>query len=346
MPVDREVLKETLREAVGGDGELYSFLEQKLLAQEDLATKFVGGYMRDKDYRTKTQALAEDRRKWEAEAGQADQYKQQVDQYRQLLETAEGEKAKVLRDLGKQKESLQGAYARLQHIKEMYQLSDDDIPTYKDLIDTKAKGKPVDHSDIDIDSKLQALEDKLTKYLAEKLVPELGGMARLPGIFDGVREEHRELTGKKLTQKEHDELLNEAERRAKSGRPVSYMQLWEEKYNVPELRQKQHDQTFEKELRAKWDAEQKARLSEQALQGISPVAPEQQGLRTSNILNHKFQLHEEAPAGAPKSREAPSAADRQALSGADRASRRFLERRANGVPMGAPDERKAPTKVA
>ena len=80
--------------------------------------------------------------------------------------------------------------------------------------------------------------------------------------------------------------------------------------------------------------------------GIHPTAPHQEGLRTSHIFDHKFNVHEGGTGEAPKPREMPSAAERQALSGAERATKRHLERRANGIPMGAPDERKNPTKVA
>ena len=148
-----------------------------------------------------------------------------------------------------------------------------------------------------------------------------------------------------MSKKEHEELLAEADRRARSGQPISYEQLWQEKYEVSGLRQKKHDDDLEKKLRSKWDDEQKAKLSEQALQGIHPTAPDQNGLRTSNILEHKFRVHEETPGAAPKVKEAPSSTERSALTGAERAGKRFLERRANGIPMGAPDERKA-NKVA
>src|SRR5215831_13135829 len=168
MPVDRDTLKATIREAVGDDGELYSLLEQKLLANDETATKFVGGFMRDKDYRTKTQALASDR---QTLADEKRTMEGQVDQYRQLLEAAETDKAKVLRDLAGHKESLSGAYARLKHIKELYQLSDQDIPDYQDLIDTRQRGKPVDTS-TDIESRLADFKKEITRdigtYLTEK----------------------------------------------------------------------------------------------------------------------------------------------------------------------------------
>jgi hypothetical protein len=346
MPVDKETLKTTIREAVGEDGELYSLLEQKLLANDETATKFVGGFMRDKDYRTKTQALASDR---QTMADERKTMEGQVDQYRQLLEAAETDKVKVLRDLAGHKESLSGAYARLKHIKELYQLSDQDIPDYQDLVDTKQRGKPVDTS-TDIESRLADFKKELTRdigaYLTEKLVPELGGMAQLDIVWNDIRDEHRELTGKRMTAKEAQELLNEADKRGRAGRPISLKALWEEKYDAPALRQKHHDEGLEKKLREKWDSEQAAKISEAAMAGIRPGMEQQQGLRTSQIFDHKFKVHEETePLAVPKMRETKSAAERQALSGAERASKRFLERRGAGVPMGAPDERK-PTRVA
>lgn len=346
MPVDKQALKETIREAVGDDGELYSLLEQKLLANDEVATKFVGGFMRNRDYTQKSQGLATDRQTWE---GDKRTMEGQLQQYKEMLEAAEVEKAKVLKDLAAHKMTVAQSNARLKHIKDVYQLSDDDIPNIPDQIETYQTRRPVDTS-VDLEARLEAFEkkfkDDMGKYLAEKLVPELGGMAKLPIVYMDIVNEHTQLTGKPLTAKEVDELLNEADRRSRAGKPISLKGMWEEKYNAPELRQKFHDTTFEKELRAKWEAEQAAKLSEAALAGVRPGTPDQAGLRTSQIFGHKFKVHEETtPLAAPKLREAPSAAERQSLSGAERASKRYLERRGAGVPMGAPDERK-PTKVA
>jgi len=329
MPVDRDTLKATIQEAVGGDGELAALLEQKLLANDNLATNFVGGYMRNRDYTQKSQSLADDKRTMEG----------QVEQYRQALEAAEGEKQKVLKDLAGHKVSLATARQTLKNIKYTYALSDDDVPTFKDLIDTQTRGKPVDSSS-DLDEKFAGFKREMQTYLTNTLIPELGGMAQLDIVWNDIRDEHRELTGKRMTAKEQQELLAEADKRSRAGRPISLKGLWEEKYDAPTMRQKHHDTGLEKELRAKWDHEQQAKISEAAMAGVRPVAPDQQGLRTSQIFDHKFKTHEEAPAAAPKPAQAPSANERSALSGAERAGKRFLERRAAGVPMGAPDERK------
>jgi len=336
MPVDRDVLKATINEAVAGDSELAALLEQKLQANDNMAAAFTGGFLRNRDYTQKSQAIADERRTLE----------NQVEQYRQLLETAEVDKAKVLKDLATHKVSVAQANARLKHIKDTYQLGDDDIPSIPDQIQTYQTRSPVDSS-ADVDQKLAAFKQEMTRYLAEKLVPELGGMAQLDIMWSDIRDEHRELTGKRLSAKEAQQLLDEADKRSRAGRPISLKALWEEKYDAPSLRQKSHDNTLEKELRAKWDAEQQAKISEAAMAGVRPVAPDQGGLRTSSLFSHKFQVHEDtaaAPAAtqaAAQAKQAMSASERQALSGAERAAKRYLERRANGIPMGAPDERKA-----
>ena len=249
MAIDQQALKDTLREALGGDGELYALAEQKLLANEKAATDFLAGYMRNRDYTQKTQALSDERKGMEDVKRT---YEGQIDQYRQLLTEAEQGKQQVLRDLAQNRESLAGAYSRLQSIKRQYQLSDDDIPTYKDLIDTESKQKVVDHS-LDIDQKIAAVKADIVNYLTQKLVPELGGMAQLDIAWADIRDEHRELTGKRMTAKEAQELLADADKSAKAGRPVSLKQMWEQKYDAASLRQKRHDEDLTKELRQKWD---------------------------------------------------------------------------------------------
>lgn len=332
MPVDKEQLEIAIREAVAGDEELAGLLRQKMKDNDNMAAAFMGGYMRNRDYTQKSQSLADDRRVIEG----------QLEQYRAQLEAVESEKGKLLKDLGDHKISIAQANTRLKHLKDTYALSDEDVPAFQDLIDTSRRGRPVDSS-ADIDQKFAAFKKEMQTYLSEKLVPELGGMARLDIVWSDIRDEHRELTGKKLSAKDQDELLNEADRRNRAGRPTSLKALWEEKYDAPSLRQKSHDGELEKTLRAKWDAEQQARISDAAMAGVRPVAPDQHGLRTSQIFDHKFQVHEDVPAAAaaaePK-RTTSSAVERQSLSGAERAGKRFLERRGAGVPMGAPDERK------
>ena len=337
MPVDKEALRATIREAFG-ESALAAEVEQNLLANEAAATNFIGGFLRNKDYTQKNQSLADERRQAEADRQRMqDEQKiiqQQMEQYRQQLDAAEQEKSKVMKALRDEEISKAEAWALLQNIKKTYQLSNDDIPDRTDIRRTAQDGVVHDTSR-DLDDRFAAFEKKMMANITQQLIPEMGGMARLPSIFVNTWAEHEKLTGKMLSEKEHEDLLNEADRRHRAGRPISYRQMWEERYDVPALRQKAHDTNLEKELRAKWDAEETAKRSEEALAGIRPQ-PGGQMLRTSNIFEHKFRIHDELPAAAPKIRENASAAERQREGGAARATRRWLEDRANGIPIGAP----------
>ena len=175
MAIDKETLRATIREAVGDDNELYALMEQKLLANDATATQFLSGFMRNKDYTTKTQTLAEERRSMD---GERQNLNGQVEQYRQLLEAAEADKGKVLKDLATHKVTVAQAHARLKHIKDTYNLSDDDIPQFGDLIDTTKSGKPVDSSGVlpdgrefkniaELQSLLAADPKRLLKNLAQ-----------------------------------------------------------------------------------------------------------------------------------------------------------------------------------
>lgn len=338
MAVDRDLLKQIIHEAAAGDPETAAYLEQKLAANEGLAANFTGLFLRNKDYTQKTQTLADERRMMES----------QLEQYRAGLEAAEAEKARIQKEASQHKLDAAQAWTRLKHLKETYQLGDDEIPQFSDVIKSIQTGRPVDSSNpIDLDSRLDARlaahKKEIEEMFARKLIPELNGMARLDVVWPYILEEHKQLNnGNVMTAKQADELLTEAQKRNAAGRTTSLQSLWEEKYDVPALRQKYHDGELEKTLRAKWDAEQQAKISEQAMQGIRPTGAEQTGFRTSNIFDHKFKVHEtEATAPTPEaSRQTASAAERQSLTGAERAGKLFLERRAAGIPMGGPDARK------
>ena len=133
MPVDKAELKERIREIAGDDPDFARTLEEKLASNDAVATQFIAGFMRHKDYTTKTQALATDRQTMDQERRTWDG---QIQQYRQLLEQTEQEKGQILRDLANHKVSVATAHARLKDLKTRYQLSDDDVPSIPDQIET------------------------------------------------------------------------------------------------------------------------------------------------------------------------------------------------------------------
>ena len=180
-------------------------------------------------------------------------------------------------------------------------------------------------------------EDKITKTL----LPELAGMTDLDIIWANMRDEHYELTGKRLTAAEQRDILKVAR---DNGRKLT--DVWEEKYQIGDQRKKVERDGIEKELRAKWEAEQTARRSAEAMEGIRPGVQDETGLRLSPVLHKQFAERGTEIADAKPGEHTrtpvkmPSGAERESLTGAERAAKAFLERRSAGVPMGAPREKK------
>jgi hypothetical protein len=334
MPVDQKTLDEAIAEASAGDTELAALLKERLGKNDAAAVAFTGGFTRTKDYTQKTQTAAEEKRLATEAKAKADQ---EVALYRQQLEEAETDKAKILRDLANQKITAAQANARLQHVKETYALSDDDIPPMGDLIDTRKSGK-VHDSTPDMEDRLKAFKEEVRKEIMDgvtkQLIPELGGLASLPITWADMNSQHRELTGKSLTAKEQQDILQQA-----ADQKKSLMSVWEEKYNIPETRLQKRDEATIAAARDKWEKEQAVKQSEAAMQGIRPTTPDQAGLRLSPVLQKEFHTREMPVAGADK-KPLPSSTQRESLSGAERAAKTFLERRAAGIPMGQPVQKK------
>ena len=326
MAVDQQALSAAIEEATGGDAELAGLLRERLAKSENAAVAFLGGFTRTADYTRKTQALSGEKKK----------YEEQISLYQQNLEAAEADKAKVMKDLANQKVTVAQANARLQAVKDTYQLGDDDIPPMGDLIDTRKTGK-VHDSTADLDERFSSFEKRLEEKITKTLLPELAGMTNLDIVWDDIRGEHRELTGKRLGVKEQQEILKTAR---ESGRSLA--DVWEEKYEIPAARKKIERESIVKEERAKWEAEQTARRSAEAMEGIRPGAPDETGLRLSPVLHKQFAERgaEIADSKPGEHTRVPSAVQREGLTGAERAAKAFLERRAAGVPMGAPREKK------
>lgn len=334
MPVDQQRLNAAIEEASGGDAEIAGWLREKYKNNETAAVAFLGGFTRTDDYTRKTQGLAGEKKKLE----------DQLALYQANLETAETDKNKILKDLANQKITVAAANARLQSLKETYQLSDEDIPPTGDLIDTRKSGK-VHDSTADLDERLAAFEKKFEDKITQTLLPELAGMTDLDIIWANMRDEHKELTGKRLTADEQREILKDA--RA-NGRKLT--DVWEEKFKIPDARKKLERDGYEKELRTKWDAEQTAKRSAEALEGIRPGAADETGLRLSTVLRKQFAERGAEPVQQTEVKpgehtrtpvKMPSGEQREGLTGAERAAKKYLERRAAGVPIGGQEKKTA-----
>ena len=161
--------------------------------------------------------------------------------------------------------------------------------------------------------------------ISKTLVPELTGMSELDLVWDDIREEHKELTGKRLTAADQRALLKEAREKG-----TSIKSLWEEKNDVPAMRTKQTETAMESRIRQKIADEDKERRSKEALEQVGRGREEAPlNERGSQVLRKQFKLHEAEPEdvrGAGNEKRVASAADRERMSGAERAAQKFLEK--------------------
>jgi hypothetical protein len=279
MAVDKQLLEQCIIEAAGDDADLAKALRDKLNANDALAAKFVGGFMRTSDYTKKTQELAGQRQQFEA--GSAE-----LANVRKALEAAETEKGAIMKELAGHRISTAKARELMKLLQEKYQLTDEDLPGMSDLIETSKKGKPVDTTE-DLDSRFAKFGEKLMadmeKRFVTALTPELGAMANLPLVWNEITREHEELTGKRLTFSEQQEILKAAR---DSNRPLR--DVWEEKFGISGdagLRMQKRDE----KLKAGWTTEREtAEAAARSKAALEVVTPTQADLGTGPGISLAF----------------------------------------------------------
>jgi len=332
MAVDKQLLEQCILEAAGDDAEMATFLRERYAKNDALAAKFVGGFMRTADYTKKTQDLASQRTQYETSA-------KDLENVRKALEAAETEKGTILKELAGQRISTAKARELMKLLQEKYQLTDDDLPGMSDLIETRKSGKPVDNTE-DLDTRLKVFGETLMKQMETKfagaMIPELSAMAAMPMIWSEISREHEELTGKRLTFTEQQDILKAAREGNKSLRDA-----WEEKFSIggdTGLRMQKRDE----KLKASWQQEQEtaaaAKRQKDALEVVTPAATDLgAGPGISPAFKTKFQTYEMDPNkpaqpagdGVPSLTVMPGQHVRQAgnrgPSGAQRAAAKYLE---------------------
>lgn len=326
MPVSKEDLETRINEVAGGDETLAASLREIYGKSESAATRFVGGFTRTDDYTRKTQDLA--KQKTQLAAVQTE--------FEERLTEAEKAKDKIMRDLANERISAGTANARLMTLKEKYALDDDDIPTPADVKKTASSGTVVDSTDLD--AKFAAFETRLMSEVTKKLVPELTSLARLGPIMNDIAYEHEKLTGKRMTRKEQEDLLQEA---SKSDKTVQ--NFWEEKYQIQDKRLDLRDRSNKEKWQAEWDAELKRKQSEEAISGIRNRNAEQDPANDngSPIFRRKFEATPDPIETANNGNDGKHKSgenNQPSLRGADAAAARFIERRSKGVPMGGTEQ--------
>lgn len=339
MALDKQLLENCILEAADGDAEMATYLRDRYSKNEASAAKFVGGFMRTSDYTKKTTELAGQRSQFESTTAQ-------LEQVRKALTDAETEKSKIMSELAGQRISTAKARELMKLLQEKYALTDEDLPGMSELIETRKTGTPVD-STPSIDERLKSFGDDLMKQMDKRfqgaMIPELGAMASLPLIYQDIADEHFELTGKKLTAAEKQEMLKTARAENKP-----YRDVWEEKYNVvgdTGLRMQKRDER----LRAEWQSDREKadanRLSKAALETVTPTARDLgTGPGISPAFKTQFKTYDMDPNkqstqqgadGVPSVTVMPGQHVRQTgggreMSGAQRAAQKFLTQ--GGVP--------------
>lgn len=333
MPVDKKILERCIQETAEGDAEFADYLRKKYEANDSLAARFVGGFMRTDDYTRKSQELAEQRRSLGDQSSQ-------VENLRKSLEEAESEKNKIMRELAERRISTAKASELMSILQDKYALTDEDLPGMSDFVATAKKGKVVDSTD--------PLDDRFAKFKAEvmaeaekkftgAMIPELGAMAALPLIWSEISREHQELTGKPLTFAEQQEILKDA-RAGKGG----IRDVWEEKYQISGdsgLRMKKRDERLQEQWKSDWEKKQADQRSKDALNVVTPAAREMgDGPGISTAFKTKFRTFEMDPNkqpvpqsdGVPVLKVEPGQHVRQSgdrgPSAAQRAAAKFIEK--------------------
>lgn len=310
------VSKQQLAEYVGELGlpqEQADGLIANLMSNEQAATQFVGQRMRHSDYTKKTTELA---------TTQA-QVTAQVQEYAQRVQTADA----LLQDVNKKLEnetiSRATAQAQLHRIKSTYNLTDEDLgitPGTLAPITTPAAGGGLTEAD------LQKRMDTFKTGLLSELMPEFRAMSRITAIQNDITQNHFELTGKRISQAEMTELLETAE-----TKKLRLTDAWEQKYNIPTIRQEKHDEANKTKWQLEWETENKRKISEAAMSGIRPnvdSTPNQNA-----VLGRQYKQAEPMPGHTSTP---PPTAPVDRLSGAERAAAKFVARRQQGIAMGAP----------
>ena len=301
---------------LGFSDALKANLLQELEADESRANNFVGQRLRQSDYTKKTTELADQRKALQTSVTG------QVQEYAQKLQEADTRVANILKDLETEKISRATAETRLQRVKQQYEIPDEDIKA----IVAENQPQPGQRQNATglTEEKLAEILAKREDELVKKLMPELMSFPRISAIQQEIRDQHYELTGKRLTAKDMEEMMNEA---PKTGGLVN---AWETKFGIGGIRQERHDKEVSDKAVSKFQEEQKRKASEDAISSIHNQ-DSSKPISTSPVMRqYQDRSKDEA---APAANGDGKAAERR-LSGAERAAVKWTERRNQGIGLG------------
>lgn len=329
MPVTKEQIEQVVSE-IGLSETSQKALVEELLADQNKAAQFIGQRLRHSDYTQKTQQLSNEKKQLETQAREA------IQQYANQLALAQTKIDEIVNSYEQEKISAATANARLQSVKTKYNLTDEDVPsvTNSNGVTPAANATPQGGS-IDLDRRLEEFENKLIN----RLLPELAALPRINAIQNDIYAQHRTLTGKDLTRQEMFELMEISKESGKKGQPLSIESAWEQKYNIPKIRV---DQQVEAEVKKRLDeaeAKRKQEESERALTGARQTingGQQQSQSILSPVLKRQFQQNPDPANGSGQAdKSTPAPGPKQ--TGAERAALKYLSRRQQGIPLGAPE---------
>src|SRR5437867_9430057 len=153
MPVDTKRVQELIDE-LGLEGADKDYFARVLTTNEKAGVAFTGQRERHDRFTQKTQELSQKEKELEQRANQRDL------ELAQQLNAAEDRIRKIMADYETSEISRTKAETLLRRVKEIYNLSDEDIPKLSE------PPKPKDTPPLDIDKKFSEFKDTLLKELA------------------------------------------------------------------------------------------------------------------------------------------------------------------------------------
>ena len=313
-----------LIDELGLEGEDSIYLANVLKKNEKAATQFAGQRERHDQFTRRTQELSTKERELEGRVTA------QVSDYARQLAEADDKIRKILTDFEAERISRATAEARVEKVKVMYNLGDDDLPP----LDPPAGRQPNGggngnggNGNPDIERMLSDFKTQLLKELG----PELAAFPRVSALQTEIFRRHRDLTGKDLSLKEMQTLMDKAQ--APNG--PTLQRAWEDEYKIGELEETRRFDARLSTERQKWDDELKRKNSEDAMRGVRPG--QNQNTQMSPVFRDYNKHTDGADRFAEGQTKTPVTDPNQGgpkLTGAERAAAKFMERRAAGIPMG------------
>ncbi len=302
------------------------------------------------DYSRKTQEVAEQRKQVETEVNAILQERADLAQWRKGVED---KLTKAFADLNTERSTRAQFEARIKTIAEQNGLDEKDLMAGIVIpgVSPNGGGNPNPGAPANGTPQYLTVED-LDKLLEKRLTDRMGQLGLLatgvPAELYDIQAEHLMVTGKPLP------VVRDAQGKPTEGgvalwreaaeKGISLRALWEQKYNIPQLRHDKEREAIRAEERGKLEAEFRAAATENVLQNGAPRTGTQ-GPR-SILFDREMKTPAERDAAAALSAGA-DAGDKghnppagTAASGETRwqkAAGSYLDRRAHGIALGKED---------